>query len=95
MASKDDGRQVLYPVYFDPAVSRRKGRRVSVQWAVEGIDVERIAAVAGFLGLHPTVEPDVRHPRECVPRGRVLVDAVQPKTRTIRIIAKRLRTGKY
>ncbi|MCI0496755.1 MAG: signal recognition particle protein Srp19 [Thermoplasmata archaeon] len=95
MVSKDDGRQVLWPIYFDPAVPRKGGRRVPSEWAVPGIDVKMIAEVAEALGLHPSIEEDARHPRETVPRGRVLVDHVQEKTRTIRIIAKRLRTGKY
>ena len=95
MVSKDDGRQVLWPIYFDPAVPRRDGRRVPLEWAVEGIDVGRIRDVAEALGLHPTVEEGARHPGEVAARGRVLVDRVQPKTKTIRVIAKRLRTGKY
>ena len=95
MVSKDDGRQVIWPVYLDANVSRSNGRRVAAQWAVEDVDVHKIAAVAESLELHPTIEEGARYPGELEVRGRVLVDAVQSKTKTIRVIAKRMVSGNY
>lgn len=95
MVSKDDGRLVLWTEYFDARRSRREGRRVPAEWAIQGPKVEDIAAVAESLGLHPFIEKEARYPKNFTARGRVLVDAVWPKTRIVRIIAKRLKTGRY
>jgi len=95
MVSKDDGRQVIWPVYLDANVSRGDGRRVAAEWAVEDIDIHLIAKVAEVLELHPTLEEEARYPGELEVRGRVLVDHVQPKSKTIRIIAKRIKSGNY
>ncbi len=95
MVSKDDGRQVIWPVYLDASVSRGDGRRVPSEWAIEEIDVHMIAKVAEALELHPSIEEDARYPGELEARGRVLVDHVQPKSKTIRIIAKRIKSGNY
>ncbi len=95
MVSRDEGRHVLWPEYFDSSLSRGDGRRVSEKWAIKDPNIEDIAKVAEALDLNPMIEEEFRYPSSPRARGRVLVDASQPKTTTIRIISKRLHTGKY
>jgi signal recognition particle subunit SRP19 len=64
---------VIYPAYFDAALSRRDGRRVPLDLAVEDPEVEEIAKAVQQVGYDAVVERDVTYSREYEPRGRVLV----------------------
>lgn len=65
---------VLWPAYFDVALSRSDGRRVPEDLAVEEPTVEEIAEAVGQVGYDATVERDVAYPREHHrDRGRIVV----------------------
>ncbi|WP_248515923.1 signal recognition particle subunit SRP19 [Salinarchaeum laminariae] len=65
---------VLWPAYFDAALSRSNGRRVPGDMAVDEPTVEEIAEAVGQVGYDATVERDVAYPREhYTARGRVIV----------------------
>jgi len=64
---------VIYPAYFDAALSRSDGRRVPMDLAVEDPEVEEIAKAVQQVGYDAVVERDVTYSREYEPRGRVLV----------------------
>ena len=65
---------VIYPAYFDAALSRSKGRRVPGDLAVEDPDVEEIAKAVQQVGYDAVIESDKSYSREGHrQRGRVLV----------------------
>jgi signal recognition particle subunit SRP19 len=64
---------VIYPAYFDAALSRSDGRRVPQDLAVEDPEVEEIAKAVQQVGYDAVVEREVTYSREYEPRGRVLV----------------------
>ena len=91
MVSRNEHKYVLYPLYFDIAVSRLNGRKVGRKHAMEKPTAEMIAKAAGSLGLHPQLEKDHAHPSTPWRKeGRVLVDKKGPKTTLLQQIANRL-----
>ena len=64
---------VIYPAYFDAALTRSAGRRVPEDLAVEDPEVEEIAKAVQQVGYDAVVEREVTYSREYEPRGRVLV----------------------
>jgi signal recognition particle subunit SRP19 len=91
MVSRNEHKYILYPLYFDSAVSRLKGRKVGRKYAVEKPTVETIAKAAGSLGLHPLLEKDHAHPSTPWRKeGRVVIDKKGPKTRLLLQITNRL-----
>jgi signal recognition particle subunit SRP19 len=92
MVSKGADRFVLWPHYFDRALSRAGGRRISESLAVKAPDSAWVEAVARKLGLEPEREEKARHP--LVPyevSGRVLVARKGSKESVIRQVAARMR----
>ncbi|RLE82649.1 MAG: signal recognition particle protein Srp19 [Thermoprotei archaeon] len=65
---------ILWPVYFDKNRSRREGRRVPLNLAVENPSVDEISFAVKKMGLEPVVERDKAHPTTWFElKGRVLV----------------------
>jgi signal recognition particle subunit SRP19 len=65
---------VLYPAYFDAALSRADGRRVPEDLAVHDPEVDEIAKAVQQVGYDVVVERDKHYSREGHrDRGRVLV----------------------
>ena len=66
--------RVLWPAYFDSERTRREGRRVPLDLAVEAPDVDEVAAAVRQVGYDAIIERDVAYSREpWQKRGRVLV----------------------
>ena len=86
---------VLYPLYFDSKIGRRKGRRVPLDLAVKKPKAEEIARAAEKLGFKARVE-DKHHPSRWFYRERrVIVESSGvSKTQLIRMIASKLRRFK-
>ncbi len=64
----------LYPAYFDGELSRRLGRRVPQDLAVDDPDVDEVANAVRQVGYDAVIERDAAYPREpWRERGRVLV----------------------
>jgi signal recognition particle subunit SEC65 len=91
MVSRDDGKLVLWPCYFDRG-EKRPWRRVPTDLAVESPTAEAIARVAAQMHLKPVLEKGVAHPKRWWrAEGRVLIDARGSKTVLLQQIAERLR----
>jgi len=91
MVTKDEGKYVVWPIYFDKSTSREDGRKVPIQLAVENPDIERIAKAAESLGLNPILEKEAAYPSEhWHKKGRILIDKKDKKSKLLKMIAKRL-----
>jgi signal recognition particle subunit SRP19 len=91
MVSRDDNKYVIYPVYFDTAVSRLNGRRVSQKHAVEKPSLENIAKAAKSLNLNPILEKNATHSSTPWKReGRLLVDKKESKSKLLLQLSNRL-----
>lgn len=94
MVSKDDGKLVLWPLYFD-SEEPRPWRRVPKELATEDPSAEAIARIAAELRLKPVLEKGVAHPKRWWKQeGRVLVDIRGAKSVLIQQIAERLKGTK-
>ncbi len=62
MPSRDAGLVVLWPHYFDAKRSRKAGRRVPSDMAVEKPDAKWVESAARKAGLNPELLEDARHP---------------------------------
>lgn len=91
MVSRDAGKFVLWPHYFDQALSRAQGRRVPVDLAVENPRAGDVAQAARTLGLQPELDDDARPPSGWHSRkGRVLVAKKGRKEDLLKQVARRL-----
>jgi signal recognition particle subunit SRP19 len=91
MVSRDEGKYVIYPLYFDNSVTRFSGRKVAKKHAVEKPTAETIAKAAQSLGLNPLLEKNSAHPATPWKKdGRVLVDKKGTKSKLLLQIANRL-----
>lgn len=94
MVSRDDGKLVLWPVYFD-RTEPRPWRRVPKELSIDNPTPEMIADAAAKLRLSPTIERGVPHPRRWWRHeGRVLVDVRGSKSVLVRQIAELLAAKK-
>lgn len=90
MVSRDDGKVVLWPVYFD-AATPRPWRRVAKNVAVPAPTADEVARAAQALRLKAIVERDIPHPLGRERTGRVLLDARGSKTVLVRQVAEKLK----
>ncbi len=68
---------VLWPAYFDAALTRSEGRRVPESLAVGEPTVDEIATAVQQVGYDAIIERDKTYSREYDPRGRVLVQGAE------------------
>jgi signal recognition particle subunit SRP19 len=80
---------VIWPAYFDATLSRREGRRVPEDLAVEEPTVDELATAVQQVGYDAVVERDVAYPRRhWADSGRVLVkDAEDSKNDLVQAVA--------
>lgn len=92
---RERGWQRLYLVYFDSSKTRREGRRVSKELAVERPRIEEVAEAVESLGLKAKVVEEARYPR-CWwnARGMVLVEKRLSKEELLRRVAEALREAR-
>lgn len=94
MVSRDGGKVVLWPRYFDNRLTRSEGRRVPAELAVKGPDAAWIASAAKKAGFQPEIEETVTHPaRPFEATGRVLLPKTSSKEAAIRAIAQVMATN--
>ena len=92
MARNREDRLIIWPLYFDSELTRKQGRRVPVELAVQSPFVDEIFTVAKKLGLSPEIQDEKSHPRYGqINKGRVLVKHQSSKERIINDIAKGLK----
>ena len=65
--------QCIYPIYFDRNRSRKEGRRVGIEGAVENPLAREIVSACGRLRLEVLFEPTKMHPKDWANPGRVKV----------------------
>ncbi|MCS7363858.1 MAG: signal recognition particle protein Srp19 [archaeon GB-1867-035] len=83
---------VIWPIYFNSKVTRKQGRRVPLELAVEDPKAEEIYQVAEKIGLNPILEEDKAYPKMWwKERGRILVDKTKSKTTILKEIAIQLK----
>ncbi|MFA5862657.1 MAG: signal recognition particle subunit SRP19/SEC65 family protein, partial [Candidatus Thermoplasmatota archaeon] len=91
MVSRDDGKLVLWPCYFDKA-EHRPWRRVPKTIAVENPTAEAIAKICAGMHLKPVLEKGVAHPKRWSrAEGRVLIDARGSKSVLLQQIGEKLK----
>jgi len=82
---------VIYPQYLDSAKTRSEGRRVPLNIAVSNPLIEEIYAAAEALGLNPEIEEEKRYPKLWWEQpGRVIVDKVGSKLKTLKLVASKI-----
>jgi signal recognition particle subunit SRP19 len=89
------GKAIFWVTYFDKKLTRKQGRRLPKNEAVEKVTVEQLAVAARALGYDVEVNPTAKFPAYWWERpGRILVDTSgQPKSKILGKIAKQLRKG--
>ena len=65
--------QCIYPIYFDKSRSRKEGRRVGVENAVENPMAREIINACSRLRLETLFEPAKCHPKDWANPGRVKI----------------------
>lgn len=92
MPGRDEGVLVLWPHYFDAELTRREGRRVAKDLAVEKPRVQDVAKAARSVGVQVTLDEAAKPPRFWDQRkGRVLVAGAEvPKEELLKQVARRL-----
>ena len=92
MPSKKLRLVVIYPEYFDRALSRAQGRRIPRDRAVHRPDIKTIARAARKAGIKAKIDEDAAFSsRWWEPRGRLLIKkSAMKKTEVIAKIAKKL-----
>ncbi|KAI6245536.1 Signal recognition particle SEC65 subunit [Erysiphe necator] len=73
-SSKYSNFQCIYPIYFDKLRSRRQGRMVGKELAVENPMAREIVNACGRQGLETVFEPTKFHPKDWANPGRVRVN---------------------
>jgi len=81
---------VLYPEYFDKSLSRKQGRRIPRNKAVEDCTLSKIAFACKHLELDYEIEKEKKYSRNCWnSEGRIIInpEGITSKTDLIRRIA--------
>ena len=85
---------VLWPLYFDSALTWGKGRRVTKAMAIRAPNTEDIVKAAVSAGLKAELQPSVAHPRySWIKTGYVLIETKEPKAKVLKLIASKLSRG--
>jgi signal recognition particle subunit SRP19 len=88
MPEKD--KLVIWPIYFDAALSRKDGRMVSIQDAVNGPNLDMVITAALKSGFKPEIERDRKHPKTWHQEdasGRILISRNGSKSVALKKIA--------
>jgi signal recognition particle subunit SRP19 len=82
---------IIWPVYFDCNKTRKDGRRIPKNLAVQSPKIAEIKEAADKLGLENEINLEAHFPK--VPwakSGMILVEKKQPKEAIIKSLAKQL-----
>ncbi len=95
MASKKDGKKVLWPSYFNSHLKRGRGRRVPKNLAVENPKLPEVFMAVKSMGLEYEVDYEAKYPahwwRE---EGRVLVNTDMKKEALLKGIAEKIKKNR-
>ena len=74
--------KVIWPAYLDATKSRKEGRRVPADLAVESPTADEIAEAVGQVGYDAVIERDLAYPRQpWEATGRVQVEGAADDTK--------------
>jgi len=82
---------IIWPIYFDANKTRRNGRRVAKNLAVQSPKIDEVKIAVDRLGLKNEVRLEAHFPRiPWVKTGMLLVEKKEAKEKIIQKIAKQL-----
>jgi signal recognition particle subunit SRP19 len=82
---------IVWPAYFDQAKTRKEGRRVPKNLAVQSPKILEIEKAAEKLGLKHEIAMEAGYPKTpWVKTGMIMVEKKGSKEQTIKKIAKQL-----
>jgi signal recognition particle subunit SRP19 len=82
---------IIWPIYFDANKTRRNGRRVAKNLAVQSPKIDEVKQAVDRLGLKNEVQLEAHFPRiPWAKTGMLLVEKKEAKERIIQKIAKQL-----
>ena len=82
---------IIWPIYFDSSKSRKEGRRVPKNLAVQSPKIDELKQAADKLGLKNEVNLDAHFPKmPWIKTGMLLIEKKEAKEKIIQKIAKQL-----
>ena len=82
---------IIWPIYFDASKTRKKGRRVPKNLAVQSPKIAEVKEAADKLGLKNEVNLEAHFPKmHWAKTGMLLVEKKEAKGKIIQKIAKQL-----
>jgi signal recognition particle subunit SRP19 len=82
---------IIWPIYFDTSKTRKEGRRVPKNIAVQFPKIDEIKQAADKLGLENEINLEAHFPKNhWAKTGMLLVEKQEPKEKIIQKIAKQL-----
>ena len=93
MPEKD--KLVIWPIYFDAAISRKDGRMVSIQDAVNDPNLDMLITAALKSGFKPEIEREKKHPKNWHQEdasGRILISRNGSKSVALKKIAMSMKS---
>jgi signal recognition particle subunit SRP19 len=82
---------IIWPIYFDASKSRKKGRRVPKNLAVQSPKIAEVKEAADKLGLKNEINLEAHFPKtHWAKTGMLLVEKKEAKEKIIQKIAKQL-----
>jgi signal recognition particle subunit SRP19 len=82
---------IIWPIYFDTSKTRKEGRRVSKNIAVQFPKIDEIKQAADKLGLENEVNLNAHFPKNHWSKtGMLLVEKKEAKEKIIQKLAKQL-----
>ena len=88
---KLDNQAIIWPTYFDIAKTRKEGRRVPKNQAVQSPKIIEVKEAVDKLGLENEVNMEAHFPKTpWAKTGSLLVEKNEPKEVIIKKIAKQL-----
>ena len=82
---------IIWPIYFDASKTRREGRRVPKNLAVQSPKIDEVKQAADRLGIKSEVKLEAHFPKmPWAKTGMLLVEKKEAKEKIIQKIAKQL-----
>ena len=82
---------IIWPIYFDTSKTRKEGRRVSKNIAVQSPKIDEIKQAADNLGLENEINLNAHFPKNHWSKtGMLLVEKKEAKEKIIQKLAKQL-----
>jgi signal recognition particle subunit SRP19 len=82
---------IIWPIYFDITKTRKQGRRVPKNTAVQSPKIDEIKQAADKLGLQNEVKVEAHFPKtHWAKSGMLLVEKKEAKEKIIQKLAKQL-----